>query len=240
MTQPTTLITGANRGIGRAIAQHLAAQGHSVIGLSRTPPEEEFPGDYVACDLADADATQETLDGLVKRHTFTHLVNNAGLLTLGKVGEIDAREFERIMAVNVRATIQCIEACVPAMRAAGRGRIVNIGSRASLGKEGRLVYGTSKAAVTGLTRTAALELARDGITVNCIAPGPIETDMIAVSLPEGSPQRAAFVDKIPAGRMGQVDEIAAAAAYFLSDAAGFTTGQVLYVCGGLSIGGYAL
>jgi NAD(P)-dependent dehydrogenase (short-subunit alcohol dehydrogenase family) len=122
------------------------------------------------------------------------------------------------------------------MRAARFGRIVNIGSRASLGKAGRIVYGASKAAVTGITRTAALELARDGITVNCIAPGPIETDMIRMGYPEGSETRARLTGEIPVGRFGRPDEIAAAVSYFLSDAAGFTTGQVLYVCGGLTAG----
>jgi NAD(P)-dependent dehydrogenase (short-subunit alcohol dehydrogenase family) len=87
-----------------------------------------------------------------------------------------------------------------------------------------------------MTRTAALELARDGITVNCVAPGPIETDMIRVGYPPGSKEREALTNEIPAGRFGSPEEIAAATAYFLSDAAGFTTGQVLYVCGGLTAG----
>jgi NAD(P)-dependent dehydrogenase (short-subunit alcohol dehydrogenase family) len=122
------------------------------------------------------------------------------------------------------------------MRAAGFGRIVNLGSRALLGREGRIAYGGSKAAVVSMTRTLALETARDGITVNCVAPGPVETEMFAQNHPHGSAERTRITGAMPMGRVGTTAEIAAACAYFLSDAAGFTTGQVLYVDGGLSVG----
>ena len=114
--------------------------------------------------------------------------------------------------------------------------VLNIGSRASLGKETRLVYGATKAAVASMTRTAAIELVQDGITVNCVAPGPIETDMIRRGYPPGSEERRRFTAGVPMGRFGSPREIAAAVGYFLSDESGFTTGQVLYVCGGLSVG----
>jgi NAD(P)-dependent dehydrogenase (short-subunit alcohol dehydrogenase family) len=122
------------------------------------------------------------------------------------------------------------------MRAARFGRIVNIGSRAGLGREGRIVYGGSKAAVVSLTRSLALEVAKDGITVNCVAPGPVETEMFGANHPQDSAERRRIVGAVPAGRVGTTKEIAVACAYFLSDHAGFTTGQVLYVCGGLSVG----
>jgi 3-oxoacyl-[acyl-carrier protein] reductase len=122
------------------------------------------------------------------------------------------------------------------MRAARFGRIVNIGSRAALGKETRGVYGATKAAILSLTRTTALENAQFGITSNCIAPGPIATEMLMANYPEGSAQLAAFRKQLPVGRLGTADEIAHACGYFLDERASFTTGQVLYVCGGLSIG----
>jgi NAD(P)-dependent dehydrogenase (short-subunit alcohol dehydrogenase family) len=141
------------------------------------------------------------------------------------------------MRVNLLSVIWAMQALAPTMRAEGFGRIVTLGSRAALGKPGRGVYSASKAGIVGLTRTMALELAEAGITVNCVAPGPIETEIFAQNQPAGSPARDALVAQVPLRRMGTPDEIAHAAAYLLSDGAGFTTGQVLHVCGGLSVGG---
>ena len=164
------------------------------------------------------------------------LVNNAGVARIADAESATLDDYEAIMAVNVRSVMQCMQAVLPTMREAKFGRIVNIGSRAGTGKEGRLVYGASKAAVVSMTRTVALEYAAHGITANCIGPGPIETDMIRKSYPVGSEKRTAFTRQVPVGRFGQPEEIAHACAYFLSDEAGFTTGQVLYVCGGMSVG----
>lgn len=235
MSKPTTLVTGVSRGIGLAIAQHLTNAGHHIVGLARKKPEA-FAGTFIAVDLADAKAAGEALSEATRRYEILRLVNNAGVARFGAFDGTVTAAFDEIMALNVRATLQCMDAVVPAMRKARFGRIVNIGSRASLGKQGRVVYGASKAAVTGLTRTAALELAREGITVNCVAPGPIETDMIRIGYPEGSETRAKLTAEVPVGRFGKPEEIAAATAYFLSDAAAFTTGQVLYVCGGITAG----
>jgi NAD(P)-dependent dehydrogenase (short-subunit alcohol dehydrogenase family) len=235
VSQPVTLVTGASRGIGLAIAEALTAGGHHVVGMARRRPER-FAGTFHAVDLADQKATADALAEVTGRHRILRLVNNAGIARMANLDGTVLADFEAMMAVNVRAALQCIEAVVPAMREARFGRIVNIGSRASLGKQGRVVYGASKAAVTGLTRSAALELAKDGITVNCIAPGPIETDMIHQNYPPGSDARARLIAEVPAARFGRPEEIAAAAQYFLAEAAGFTTGQVLYVCGGLSVG----
>jgi NAD(P)-dependent dehydrogenase (short-subunit alcohol dehydrogenase family) len=122
------------------------------------------------------------------------------------------------------------------MRQAKYGRIVNIGSRAALGREARIVYGSSKAAVASMTRSLALEVAREGITVNCVAPGPVETELFLKNHPHGSPERRKIAGAIPMDRVGTPKEVAAACAYFLSEDAAYTTGQVLYVCGGLSVG----
>jgi len=235
MPKPVTIITGVSRGIGAAIASDLAARGHHVIGLARTRPAA-FAGTFHAVDLADADATAKLFAAIVAEHPVSALVNNAGVARMAPTESAALADFDLMMATNVRAVLQAMQAVVPGMRARRHGRIVTIGSRAALGKSGRAIYSATKAAVIGLTRTAALEFARDGVTVNCVAPGPIETDMIRQNYPAGSDNRATFTAGIPARRFGKPDEIAAAVRYFLSDDAGFTTGQVLYVCGGASVG----
>ncbi len=235
MTQPITLVTGVSRGIGEAVAADLTRRGHHIIGLARTKPEG-FKGTFIAVDLSDGDALKSALADVTSRHNILYLVNNAGVAQVAPSDEATLAQFDTMMAVNVRAVMQTMQAVIPAMRQAGFGRIVNIGSRAAMGKDGRLIYGASKAAVLSMTRTFALEYAKTGITANCIAPGPIETAMIKLNYPEGSAPRAALVGQVPMRRMGTPDEIAHAVNYFLDDAAGFTTGQVLYVCGGLSVG----
>jgi 3-oxoacyl-[acyl-carrier protein] reductase len=235
MTQPITLVTGVSRGIGEAIAADLSRRGHHVVGLARSKPAA-FDGTFFAVDMSNATALAATLAEITGRHRITGLVNNAGVAQVAALERATPAEFDMMMAVNVRAVMQTMQAVIPPMKAAGFGRIVNIGSRAAMGKDGRLIYGASKAAVLSMSRTAALECAGHGITVNCIAPGPIETAMIRLNYPEGSAPRAALVGQVPMRRMGSPDEIAHAAAYFLDPAAGFTTGQVLYVCGGMSVG----
>jgi 3-oxoacyl-[acyl-carrier protein] reductase len=230
-----TIVTGSSRGIGLAIARHLAAEGHEVIGIARSWTAEAGTTTYSA-DLSDPDATAAVLAEVVGRHKVLRLVNNAGMAEMAPLEAASAAQLDAMVAVNLRAPMQAIQAVVPGMRAAGFGRIVNIGSRTALGKPGRLIYGATKAALAGMTRTAALELAADGITVNCIAPGPIETELFAAGNPPGSEARQRFTAGIPVGRVGTPEEIAFACAYFLDARAGYTTGQVLYVCGGMTIG----
>ncbi len=140
------------------------------------------------------------------------------------------------MEINLRATIQCTQAVLPAMKAAGFGRIVNISSRTALGKVLRTAYAATKGGLISMTRGWALELARHGITVNAVGPGPIATELFDAVNPPGSPGTDKIIQEIPVKRIGQPEDIANAVSFFLSDASGYVTGQTLYVCGGLSIG----
>jgi len=236
MGQKTALVTGASRGIGRSVATYLADKGYQVVGLARSAPAGSFPGAFRTADLSDAEATRATLAGIASEFEIDVLVNNAGIAPLGTVEEVTPETLQHLMSVNVRAPYQCMQAFLPGMRKRKFGRVINIGSRAALGKHGRSAYAVTKGGIAAATRTWAIEAGGDGITVNCVAPGPIATEMFEEGNPVGSDSRNAIEAAIPVKRIGQPEDVAAAVAFFASDEAGFCTGQVLYVCGGLTIG----
>ena len=237
MTKPTaTLITGGSNGIGAAIAKARAEAGEAVINLDRDAPSDGGRGRWIPVDLMDevalADAMQDALSG----HDVTRVVNCAGVALLDPLEDFDPEDFRRTMDLNVMAPALIVQACLPAMKEHRFGRIVNIASRAALGKTLRTAYAGSKGALISATRVWALELAQHGITVNAIGPGPIETELFRNANPADSPVTQQMRGTIPVGRFGQPEEIAHAADYFLDERAGFVTGQVLYVCGGMTIG----
>ncbi|MFT3820812.1 MAG: SDR family oxidoreductase [Rubrivivax sp.] len=236
--KPTVLVTGASRGIGRAIAERLAGDGQHVIGVARSAGDTggEFPGEFIACDLADPGATQMLAARLARDFEVDHLVNNAGINVVQPLAGLERAAFDRVHQVNVQAPLILAQALVPGMAARGYGRIVNIASRAMLGMVAHGAYAASKAALAAMGRCWALEYARRGVTVNTIAPGPFDTDLFESVMPAADPRTAAYLDRIPVGRLGRPAEIAAAVAYLTGRDSGFITGQTLFICGGLTVG----
>ncbi len=233
----TVLVTGASRGIGRAITQRLLADGLRVVTLDRDRPDAIADGEtFLAVDLGDRDATGAALAEVASRFSPTRLVNNVGTVRPALLEDATFEDLDAVVSLNLRCSMQCAQALLPAMKAAGFGRIVNIASRAALGKQLRTVYAATKAGLIGMTRTWSMELAASGITVNAIGPGPIGTELFHRVNPADSPRTRAIIEAIPVRRLGEPDDIAQATAFFLDARSGFVTGQVLYVCGGMTVG----
>ncbi len=225
------LVTAASRGIGRGIATRLAKDGYSLVTLDRDLPAALLPREtFIQVDLGDPEATAEALAGIVAKHAPTRLVNNAGTVRPGPLEDVSFEDLQDVVALNLYCSIQCAQAVLPAMKAARFGRIVNISSRAALGKELRTVYSATKAGLHGMTRTWALELAAHGITVNAIGPGPIATELFRRVNPADSPKTKAIIDGVPVKRLGTPEDIAHAALFLMTSRQ--TTGAVLEVSGG--------
>ncbi len=236
MPSRTFLVTGASKGIGRAIAEKLVADGHQVVGIARDLVT--FPGELVSLDLADREATTKTLASLVGHYRFDGIVNNVGIVQPAALDKMSLDDLDRVLSLNVYSAVLATQAVLPAMKSHRWGRVINVSSLSALGMVERSAYAAAKSALISLARTWALELAEYGITVNAIAPGPIETEMFRKTNPVGSPAESSYLRRVPMKRFGQPHEVAALVSYLLSDAAGFITGQTVFIDGGASIGSH--
>lgn len=234
------LVTGGAKGIGAGIAEHFAAQGASVViadqdVLVGRPLAERLGAEFLALDLTDVEAVDQAL---AAAPPFQILVNNAGLDQHAWFTDTTPAQWQALLAINLTAVLAVTRAVLPAMQKAEYGRLVHIASEAArLGSAGGSVYAASKGAVLAFSRSMARENARYGITSNVIAPGPVETPMLKEALTQGGDKLyRRMVDATLVGRLGNVDEIAAAVAFMASDEAGFITGEVLGVSGGMGCG----
>lgn len=232
------MVTGASSGIGEVVATRLLESGRVVVAMQRSAPRFTHPNlHFYAVDLADMQATRAVASAVASRFAVRYLVNNAGANCPALLENATIEEMRYVNDITLGAALLLTQAFVPGMREAKFGRIVNISSRAVLGKTGRTVYATAKAGLIGMTRTIAIEAGRHGITVNAVLPGPVETAHFTRGHPVGSAQRQTVIDMVLVGRLGTPDDVARAVAFLLDDESGFITGQSLFVCGGTSVTG---
>jgi 3-oxoacyl-[acyl-carrier protein] reductase len=237
MTESCAVVTGGARNIGQAIALRLQRDGYRTIVLDIVEPEaESLRADSRLVDLSEVEATRAVLAEIIERHAVDCLVNNVGIVSPALLDETRVEDFDRLMHLNVRSALVCTQALLPGMRERNYGRIVINASRVVLGKEARSLYSATKGALQSMARTWALELAGDGITVNCVAPGPIATTAFWENNPPDSERARRIVDNIPVQRMGQPEDVAQAVSFFCDAKSGFITGQTLFVCGGVTVG----
>jgi 3-oxoacyl-[acyl-carrier protein] reductase len=238
MTMPSkfTIVTGGSNGIGAGICRHLLASGSAVINIDKVPPAKVPDEEYVffKADLSQPAETRQIAAEVMQKYPIENLVNNAGVSIPADLEDVTEDDFTRTMNLHLQAAIIFAQAVIPGMKQRRRGRIVNMSSRAALGKKARTVYGGSKAALIGMTRTWAMELGPFGITVNAVAPGPIVTDLFMSANSEATVKR--LIESTVVGRGGTPDDVARAILFFLSPQSDFITGQVLHVCGGTSLG----
>ncbi len=236
------LVTGASRGIGKAITQHLAAGGFTVVGTATTEAGAEKISAYLqeagnaGCGMALNVAQDDSVSSVIKAISEQYgaplvLVNNAGITRDNILMRMKPDEWGDVIETNLTALYRVSKACVRGMTKARWGRIVNITSVVgSMGNMGQANYAATKAGAEGFSRALARELGSRSITVNCVAPGFIDTDMTRELSEE---QRALMLGQIPLGRLGAADEIAALVAFICSDAAAYITGETVHINGGM-------
>jgi 3-oxoacyl-[acyl-carrier protein] reductase len=232
------LITGTSTGIGRVLCERLLAQGRSVVGLSRRASGLTHPNLHeLAVDLADPAATAEAAREVAARFEVDTFIHNAGVIRPALLADVQPDDLPLLSQLHVGSAITLMQALLPGLRQRRYGRVVLMSSRGALGLATRSAYSATKAGMIGLARTWALELAAEGITVNVVAPGPIRgTEMFHAVVPAESERERKLAAAIPVQRLGTPEDVAQAVEFFIAPANGFVTGQVLYVCGGASVG----
>ena len=238
----TAVVTGGNTGIGAAIARGLIERGYLVVSLSRRRPDWRHDSlRNVEVDLTDGAATRQAAQEIAGAFEVSTFVHNAGAIRASLLESVDMADLHALTQLHLGAAIELTQAFLPAMKQAGFGRIVLISSRAALGLATRTVYSATKAGLIGMARTWALELGGFGITVNVVAPGPIaDTEMFEGVMSRNSERAQKLARSIPVGRLGRSSDVARAVEFFVAPEADFVTGQVLYVCGGASLGSISL
>ena len=231
----TVIITGANKGIGLA-SSRLLSKKYNIIGIARKKINN-FPGTFIACDLSNEAEINELCEFIKKKYKKIYgIVNNAGASYGQSVKNFDLKTFDKSINLNLRAAIHLSKEFVDQMIKNKEGRIINIASRAALGRENRTSYSAAKSGLYGFTRTWALELAKHNITVNTISPGPILTELQKKNNNQSKNYKKKFLSQNPMGRFGKPEEVANTVDFFISEKSSFITGQCLYVCGGMSVG----
>lgn len=238
MERGSILITGTSTGIGRVLCERLLAQGREVVALSRRPSGLQHERLHeVSVDLADARATADAAREVGLRFAVDTFIHNAGVIRPALLADVQPGDLDTLSQLHLGSAITLMQAVLPGMRQRRFGRVVLMSSRGALGLATRSAYAATKAGMIGLARTWALELAADGITVNVVAPGPIRgTEMFHQVVPADSEREHKLAAAIPVQRLGTPEDVAHAVDFFVSPQAGFVTGQVLYVCGGASVG----
>jgi len=242
--QKVALVTGASRGIGRAIAEQLARDGFTVVGTATTEQGAVAIGDYLqaagcsgrgmSLDVADPVAVDEVVKGITAEFGAPLvLVNNAGITRDNILMRMKEDEWQSVIDTNLSAIYRVSKACLRGMTKARWGRIVNITSVVgAMGNAGQSNYAASKAGAEGFSRALARELGSRAVTVNCVAPGFIDTDMTRALSDE---QRDLMLRQIPLGRLGEAEEIAALVGFLCSELAGYITGETIHINGGMNM-----
>ena len=230
------LVTGGSAGIGLAVVGQLLSKDYEVVSLDVQPPGIKHPKlEHIEIDLTNTLATERVADKL-KGQDITTVIHNAGVIRPALLPEVKLADLGALVNLHLSAAVLLVQAALPAMKAAKFGRVVLVSSRAVLGLPTRTSYSATKAGMLGMARTWALELAPHGVTVNVVAPGPVKTANFHSVIPDDAEQVAKVAAAIPVKRLGQAGEVARAVLFFADRDAGFVTGQVLYVCGGTSVG----
>ena len=239
MSEPryTALVTGGSAGIGADICQRMLADGWHVVSLARRVPDWSHPRlTAINVDLLDAAATAQAAQDVAARFAVSHFIHNAGVIWPHLLQDATVDELQGLTQIHLGSALTLMQAVLPNMEQTGFGRVVLMSSRGALGLATRTNYSATKAGMIGMARTWALELAPKGITVNVVAPGPIQTPMFHDVVPSGSEREHKLAAAIPVGRIGRPDDVTRAVMFFADPANSFVTGQTLYVCGGASVG----